>query len=221
MKSYKWKLMNTQQVFTKIYTDKIWGDTGEEFFSGGGSSNSGAYPQMLVEFIQKNNITNVVDCGCGDFRVMNQVTAKVATLKYHGIDVVNSLIEYNQQKYGSDQIKFSCINAINHPLPDGEMIVIRQVLQHLSNRQIKRILKKTKKFKYVLITEHVPSSTFTPNIDKSHGPGIRLDKNSGVLISEAPFNIKCDLILSVPQKKHGVGKGVFVDTCINTYLVKQ
>jgi len=213
--------MTSKSVFTKIYKEKIWGDYGDDFFSGGGSVMVDDYINFIISFINENNVTRVVDCGCGDFRIMNQITKALPKLYYHGIDIVDPLIDYNRMRYGSDKIKFDRINIIEKELPSGDLMVIKQVCQHLSNSQILKILKKLKKYKFVLISEHLPKGNFQPNIDKWQGPGIRLDKNSGVLISEPPFNINCELVLSIDQPKHRTKRGEMVETCVNTYLMRN
>jgi len=53
--------------------------------------------------------------------------------------------------------------------PPTELILIRQVLQHLTNEQIQKILKNIEESRWrrVLITEHVsnPENNQTPNLD--------------------------------------------------------
>ena len=42
-----------------------------------------------------------------------------------------------------------------------------------------------------MLTEHLPNNSFfKPNIDIVTGPQIRLYKNSGVILTERPFNLK-------------------------------
>ena len=67
-------------------------------------------------------------------------------------------------------------------------MIIRQVLQHLDNKSITKILDKIKSYKYVIITEHIPKNIFIPNIDKSIGLTTRLEFNSGINIEIEPFN---------------------------------
>ena len=66
---------------------------------------------------------------------------------YAGCDVVPSLIEHLNETYGGENIEFHCRNIVEDELPDGDLCLIRQVLQHLSNREIERILNNVKKYK--------------------------------------------------------------------------
>ena len=69
------KGMNTQQVFTKIYTENLWGtdNTKTDFYSGPGSHDhtlvSGYVTAVKIFLETLENPVNVVDLGCGDFAV--------------------------------------------------------------------------------------------------------------------------------------------------------
>ena len=67
-------------------------------------------------------------------------------------------------------------------------MLIKEVLQHLTNNQIKAILSKVKGYKYIFITESEPLFDYVPNIDKIKGPDCRTDIKSAVLIDKRPFN---------------------------------
>jgi hypothetical protein len=79
------------------------------------------------------------------------------------------------------------LNIAEDELPKGDCAIIRQVLQHLANDEVRLILQKLTKFQYVIITEHLPSGDFIPNKDKISGQGIRLKQNSGLDLLVAPF----------------------------------
>jgi len=121
---------------------------------------------------------------------MQLVLHEVPSLHYIGLDVAPNLIEYNSRAFSSDNTQFICANAVTADLPSGDCLIIRQVLQHLGNDQVTSILSKTKKFKYVLITEHLPVHPEQFNKDKKQGPDIRLFYRSGVFIEEPPFGLK-------------------------------
>ena len=111
---------------------------------------------------------------------------------YTGIDVVEALIKYNAETFKAVNKRFICMNAADdEPLPDGELLIIRQVLQHLSNADIKKILDKANKFKFMFITEHIydgPDAVY--NVDKQTDTTIRLRHKSGIYLEHAPFNCK-------------------------------
>ncbi|WP_439883028.1 class I SAM-dependent methyltransferase [Pontibacter sp. MBLB2868] len=192
-----------QKVFTDIYINKIWGGNSEsEFYSGSGSDDdySKPYIDLISNFIKHNNISSVVDLGCGDFRVGRSLI-EATDINYIGVDVVEELINFNTSNYGSDKIVFKKLNIVHDSLPSGQLCLIRQVLQHLSNNDIKRVLRKLNNFDYVIVTEHLPcTQVVVPNIDLKNHAGIRLMNNSGVYLDKAPFNKKTIELLSVYPK---------------------
>ena len=130
----------------------------------------------------------LVDVGSGDFNVGMKFPEIVKF--YHACDIVSDLQEHNRKKFKFSNVKFHCLNAIDDVLPEGDVIVIRQVLQHLSNEQILKVIDKCYSFDKWIITDHLPSnSDFIPNLDISAGSGIRILFNSGVVLSEPPFSV--------------------------------
>lgn len=94
------------------------------------------------------------------------------------------------KKYKNLNVKFECLDIAKDQLPQADCVILRQVFQHLSNFEIKSILDKLYQYKYLILTEHLPHGSFTPNKDIISGQGIRLKKNSGIDILESPFNFK-------------------------------
>jgi len=191
----KFNKLSTKEVFRKTYRENIWGGANGEFNSGWGTTSSTAkrYIDEVANFIKEHRVSKVLDIGCGDFRIMGQVLAQLDNypIDYTGADIVDELIEHNNATHGKDNIRFICVDASEDALPDAELVTIRQILQHLSNAQVASILKKLGKYKYVLITELLPSSPkAVPNLDKLAGPHDRTSFNSGVFIDQPPFNVK-------------------------------
>ena len=176
----------------QIYEMKLWGGAAFEFYSGEGSHNpkiTTPYLNTIISFLKSHNNNLVVcDLGCGDFNIGKHL-AKY-TRKYIAIDIVEKLIDRNKALFIKDNLEFHCLDITEDELPPGDCIILRQVLQHLSNSEIQKIIKKLTPYKYVILTEHIPMGKFTPNKDIISGQGIRLKQNSGVNILHAPFNLK-------------------------------
>jgi SAM-dependent methyltransferase len=176
------------EVFSEIYASGQWG--GREFDSGSGSQGSAAtrYAAFIRELLHETGARTVVDVGCGDFRVASQFVSDVDS--YLGIDVVETIIERNTTMFGRPGISFSKLDATSYDLPQADICLVRQVLQHLSNRQISEILFRCRKYPLVVVTEHWPAAqaATVPNRDKPHGPDTRLDSGSWVDISRHPFD---------------------------------
>ena len=130
----------------------------------------------------------VIDLGCGDFNIGRQLTDLCST--YHGCDIVEPLIEHNIRKFSQDGVAFSCIDATTQKLPQGDVLIVRQVLQHLSNAAIQKVVTQFTDFVHVILTEHIPDGDFVANIDKPSGPDSRLRLGSGVDITAPPFSLK-------------------------------
>jgi Methyltransferase domain len=139
----------------------------------------------------------VVDLGCGDFRVGQRICSAIS-VNYVGVDIVPGLIAYNQTRFGSDCVNFKCANIITDELPDGDLCLIRQVLQHLSNKQISQVLANCGKFPYLVITEDVYNGpNMRPNLDIMHGPDNRLHRRSGVFLDRAPFALRTQNVVEI------------------------
>lgn len=188
---------STHQIFTRIYADGTWGESSDptqKFFSGSGSHDP-VIVETYIKAIQKflssfENEPDVVDLGCGDFFVGSRVRPLCDT--YVACDIVESLINFNKEKYKNQNVDFRVLDITKDKLPEGDIVFVRQVFQHLSNKQINRALPKiVLKYKYRVLTEHLPATdSFIHNLDKPPGPDTRLGLNSGVVLTSAPFNLE-------------------------------
>ncbi len=216
---------SVKDVFSEIYRDGHWGKSEDRgFCSGSGSANQSIttpYIKIIVDYLKSTgHDKTIVDLGCGDMKIGQHFLDSCA--KYIGVDVVPELIEQHKSTYQGRNAQFFCMDIIEDDLPDGDICFIRQVMQHLSNNQIVRILSKLRKYKVCFITEHYPTynSQIIPNKDIVHGSRIRVYANSGVYLDKPPLNIpeQClELVLEVP--------GAATDTCydrgvIRTYKVE-
>jgi len=196
MQEFKYAGLSNYEIFSKIYKNKIWGEG--EFNSGDGSRRDKLvipYIEFLRTFLSECKCDKtLVDLGCGDFYVGEQIVSNCSN--YIACDVVSELIEYNKIKFTYENLKFVTCDIVNDELPSGNIVVIRQVLQHLSNEQIAKVVSKLYSYQYLVITEHLPLGSFIPNLDKSPGPDVRLYKNSGVDLLKPPFSLTCNHIVN-------------------------
>jgi len=192
-------LKSNQDIFTEVYAKQLWGqpgDAGEAFFSGEGSHDSAllnAYVKVVGTFLALFGATvDAVDLGCGDFHVGSKLRPLCG--KYVACDVVAPLIERNRRTYADLDVDFRVVDAVDDELPDGDVIFIRQVLQHLSNEQIAKIVARLPgRYRAVVVTEHLPWHDFTANLDKPTGSTIRVghpDGASGIVLTEPPFSLQ-------------------------------
>ena len=122
---------------------------------------------------------NLVDLGCGDFNVGRRLI-DVANQTV-ACDVVPDLIARNRSRFVDPRVTFRVVDAVSDELPEGNVVCVRQVLQHLTNEQIETIVRKLQRYSTWVITEHLPRGDFVPNRDKRPGRDIRIDAcGSGV-----------------------------------------
>ena len=196
----KYKNMPLEEIFDTIYKNNDWGEGKNSYYSGIGSNDKEIiepYIKAVNKYVSSlSDKPVIIDIGSGDFNVSKHLVKNAKY--YYACDIVKDLQDYNSTKYKYENIEFLTLNAVEDILPEGDVLIIRQVLQHLSNEQINNLIKKCHKYKTWIITEHVPSSKiFIPNLDMMPGSGIRLLKKSGVVLTEDPFNVKYDLVNNI------------------------
>lgn len=185
-------------VFTEIYRKNIWGGEPGTICSGGGSHESalsGAYLSLMRNRAREHDYASAifVDLGCGDM-VIGRALIPLCR-RFIGVDVVGFVVERHQLEWAEENVRFVHTDIVTDELPDGDVCFIRQVFQHLSNRQIAAVLPKLRRYRHVYITEHIPSTRdWMPNRDKPHGAGIRLAAASGIDLTASPFAIDPDEI---------------------------
>jgi len=195
----------TKDAMAQIYENNLWGKSESGFYSGIGSH----HPELVNPYIQavRSFLTSfdtplvVCDLGCGDFNVGKELVHY--TKKYIAADIVPELIERNRESFTAENLEFRCLDIASDELPSGDCVILRQVLQHLSNREVQRVVNKLADYKYVILTEHLPEGNFTPNKDIISGQGIRLKKQSGLDLLASPFNLEVKeemQLLSQPAK---------------------
>lgn len=205
----------TKDVMTQIYKKHLWGGENFDFYSGEGSHKPEIiqpYLSAVITFLKGyNNQLSICDLGCGDFNIGKELSHYSSS--YIGVDIVEDLISRNKTLFQSEKIDFTCLDMAKDTLPKADCAILRQVLQHLSNSEIKSIINKLRAYKFFILTEHIPTSDFTANIDMVSCQGNRLKYNSGVDITKPPFSFefsKKELLNLVVLPK---GKGE-----IKTYL---
>src|SRR5215467_13006472 len=196
-KNREYNDLSPEQIFTKIYESGSWGksqDPASPFFSGSGSRRDdeiAPYVQSVTAFLRCFEVKpNVVDLGCGDFTVGSQLRSLCN--RYVACDVVPGLIDFNRARFNDLEVEFKVLDLTEDDLPPGDIVFVRQVLQHLSNDQIRRFIARVPlSYKFLVVTEHLPSDPkFKHNVDKFAGPGTRMGYDSGIVLTSAPFNLR-------------------------------
>jgi 2-polyprenyl-3-methyl-5-hydroxy-6-metoxy-1,4-benzoquinol methylase len=130
--------MNPQEVFTRIYTERAWGDG--ESASGAGSSlmETRVVRDLLPGLLASLGCRSLLDLPCGDFNWMRHVA--LDGIHYTGADIVEPLIARNRELYGGAHRSFEVMNLLTGPLPRADVVLCRDCLGHLSREDCRRAL---------------------------------------------------------------------------------
>jgi SAM-dependent methyltransferase len=134
-------------AFTEVYRRDVW-----EGGSGRGSSpeNTEAYRELLERFLREHpEIERVVDLGCGDWTFSQLVDW--SAVDYLGIDTVDDVIEENRRRFGH-RAKFETVDISTSSLPEGDLVILKDVLQHWPTVTIQEFLPRLRRYRWALIT---------------------------------------------------------------------
>jgi len=167
-----------ETFFTNVYETKLWGDNKNNEYngsSGGGSNiefNIDTYVPFLKNYILNNNIKNIVDLGCGDFKCGDLIYNDLDIL-YTGYDTYKKVIDSNLKHYSLPKYSFVHLDFFNkkESIINGDLCILKDVLQHWKMDEIYTFLDylvENKLFKYILISNCCNQIEDNPkNVDRS------------------------------------------------------
>lgn len=195
---------SAQEEFTKIYREHVWGGP---FKSGPGSDPEmlRAYSTLLVDVLEQRQVRSVVDVGCGDWTLGR--TLDWSGVDYTGVDIVPDVVETLNVNFHSNGIRFRCLDVVANELPQADLCIVKDVLQHLSNDSVRSLLgrlgtyfaaalitndlshRKQGNWRTLWKTESIPPNTDIP--DGGYRP---------LRLREAPFNLQAKQLLTIPLR---------------------
>ncbi|MCC5995472.1 MAG: class I SAM-dependent methyltransferase [Oceanicaulis sp.] len=190
------------EVFDHIYQRDLW--RGRRHGSRSGHGSVGDWLAFSVGALAAREELagkHVVDIGCGDFTFGARIAPHAG--RYTGVDVSRTIIEANLEAYGAhDGIDFVHLDAAGGQLPAGDVFVIRQVLQHLPNDDIRAIMDAVmaRNPSGVAVFEPAPLDPAEPNLDlPAPGPFTRSYVNSYVDLRAEPFSLPFTPVTTYPH----------------------
>jgi SAM-dependent methyltransferase len=186
------------RVFADVYTNNGWGRApdGRPFYSDSPAKLTEPIRVVVSDFIKARSIQSVVDLGCGDFELASGIDMHGAT--YVGVDIVPELIAWNRAQFERPDRQFVVADIVEDALPDAELCMIQTVLYILSEQDVRRVLAKLGKYRYVIATDgqpHIPEEA-RRNIDKKTDKYTRHDYyNNGFYLELPPYNLNIEVLL--------------------------
>jgi 2-polyprenyl-3-methyl-5-hydroxy-6-metoxy-1,4-benzoquinol methylase len=171
-------------AFSKIYEEKIWG---EEPRSGDGSRPEAALPYVkyLSEVISKYQVTSILDIGHGDWAMWPKDFFK--NIKYLGVDAAEGLSDEMQIAHGGGSIEFRHLDAISE-LPNGfDLVMCKDVVQHLPASDCIKLLNSLVDPKLVLICSDIKNDSILGRLSRFRSSLAPRARFSALLKFESPF----------------------------------
>ena len=185
--------MSYKEVFSGIYENYGFGST--ESRSGPGSTleETRLLREEIKKLIAEKGIKSVVDIPCGDFHWMKEIVFNFDY--YTGGDIVEKAIETNNEKYGNSRIKFIHFDLVNDTIPEGDLLIVRDVIGHFPLEDGKKIIDNILKSncKYLLSTSWAKKvdqgwSKCNPTDVHRENEGVDYGRFYPVNLMAAPFN---------------------------------
>jgi SAM-dependent methyltransferase len=174
-----------RERFEQIYATGEWGNGSGE---GSAAIHTGGYVRTLQNFIRDNRIRSVVDLGCGDWQFSRHIDW--SGVHYRGYDLVESIVDRDRDEFSAPNIEFHVFSGSFLDLPPADLLLVKDVLQHWSNKAVTSFLPVLRSYPYSLITNCVNPRGPTENIDINDGDFRYLD------IRLPPFSIEAEEVYS-------------------------
>jgi len=166
-------------VFETIASKGGWYSDGSTISGEGSTVNVNKYRvKFLADFIDEYNITHVIDIPCGDCTWQHTIP-NLDKIKYFGSDISETALRIAKEKNkGRNHMTFSDKTIdLTQEIPqitykDSTLIIIKEVIQHLTLEQGIRMLRNAQLSgaKYIAVTNHdMKAFNVTENTNISAG----------------------------------------------------
>lgn len=171
----------SKDTFEDKYLNLKWGlNQGTRSGYGSSLTKTRFLGKSIASIIERYDIKSVVDI-CGDLNWQNSFL-ELVDVTYIGIDCSKTAIDDARSRpYAHLTKELLVLDAVEDTIPTGELMLIRDVLGHLTLEQALKVIGNVKKsgFKY-LLTTHFDGPNTNRNIET--GQFYRVN------IKEAPYN---------------------------------
>ncbi|TQR58149.1 class I SAM-dependent methyltransferase [Campylobacter troglodytis] len=176
---------NLGAIFNTIYKTNYWGKG-----SGPGSDASlcATYVEFLQEFFKQKQIKTVVDCGCGDWQFSQNID--FTDIDYKGFDVSSIVIDKNLASFKQENVNFILYDGDFDKLVSADLLICKDVLQHLPNAKIQEFIGILPRYKFALITNDTGQRV---NADIASGNYRAID------LRQEPFGLDLKLVFCITR----------------------
>lgn len=176
--------------FTNVYEQYGTAHSDEESHAGADSMLDATriLRERIPQIAKQRNLKSIVDIPCSDFNWMKEIVFRFE--KYIGGDIVPQCIIENNEKYSNSRIKFIEFDVLSDVIPDGDLLIVRDLLEYCPLEDGKKIIESIKKSncKYVLMTtwRNINDNDYF----KSHiNSDIQYGEHYHINLMSEPFNL--------------------------------
>ena len=149
--------MSLSQIFDSIYRTGFWKDkTHPSSLSGSGSSpeNARPYVNFVRNIASSQNSKRVLDVGHGDFEMWRDW--QFTGIDYLGVDISSEATSLAQSNFPGANLRFITLDLTqNEFIPDADLLLSKDCLQHLPNQVALLLLQKFSSYGHVVICNDV------------------------------------------------------------------
>jgi len=154
----RYKALSSEELFLKIYKKHYWGGKSR---SGLGSdlTYTKALREKFPKLLKELDVHSILDIPCGDFNWLKEVNLDF--IDYVGCDIVNEIIINNNKNYSNKNKRFLKLDIKNDDLPSADLILCKDLMQHLSFEDIWKTINNIKKTKakFLLASSNIETKT--------------------------------------------------------------
>lgn len=150
------------------------------------------YRRFIEAYIETRGIRSVVDLGCGDWQFSRLIDWK--DVIYTGLEVVPEVVERLKVEHGTLQRSFCLVDQDDPYIPPADLVIVKDVLQHLPSRAILRLIPKLLQGRHALLINDRDPDSSVNNHDIGVGGYRRLD------LSLPPFSLRGSEVFSFEGK---------------------
>jgi SAM-dependent methyltransferase len=123
-----------QDVFSRIYSAREWGDSESLSGPGSGLARTRGLREALPGLLRELDVGRLLDAGCGDFYWLR--IAELPVREYVGVDVVPDLISRLVDMYSRPGRWFVHADITRDRLPLADFVLCREVLMHFPDEDV-------------------------------------------------------------------------------------